>query len=97
LVLMAGDLNDTPGSPPLDALEGDGELVRVAKDIPTEAQGTLTFGGTNQALDHIFTTSAHAGDYVAKSTTVMRDPGATTGGLGGSDHAAIYADFKVPK
>jgi predicted extracellular nuclease len=95
LVLLAGDLNDMPGSPPLLALEKDGALLRVAKDIPEAAQGTLAFNGQVQAIDHIFVTHEHAGDYVARSATVVRDDGQTTGGLGGSDHAGIYADFKT--
>jgi predicted extracellular nuclease len=95
LVLLGGDLNDTPDSPPLLALAKDGALLRVAGDVPTEAQGTLTFNGSNIAIDHIFTTASHASSYVAKSTLVVRDNNATSGGFAGSDHATIYADFKL--
>lgn len=97
LVLLGGDLNDSPGSPPIDAMEKDAALVRVAKDIPTDAQGTYTFAGKKEAIDHIFTTAARATNYVPKSATVIRDGSASgTAGFAGSDHASIYADFKLP-
>ncbi|HVH47328.1 MAG TPA: endonuclease/exonuclease/phosphatase family protein [Labilithrix sp.] len=93
VVLLGGDLNDVPGSDTIDALEKDGALVRVAKDLPEASQGTYSFGGTKQAIDHIFTTASRASAYVPKSATVVRDG---TQGLAGSDHAAIYADFNLP-
>jgi predicted extracellular nuclease len=93
LVLLGGDLNDVPGSEAIDAMEAGGALVRVAKDLAPGAQGTYTFGGEQQAIDHIFTTAARAEAYVPKSATVVRDG---NGGLAGSDHAAIYADFVLP-
>lgn len=92
LVLLGGDLNDTPGSEALNALEGDGKLLRVASDVT--AQGTYKFGGVDQPIDHIFVTKEHAESYVAKSTTVVRDPGGK--GFAGSDHATIWADFTLP-
>jgi endonuclease/exonuclease/phosphatase family metal-dependent hydrolase len=93
LILLGGDLNDTPGSDPINALEGDGKLVRVAKDAA--AQGTYKFGGDDQAIDHIFITKALASAYVPKSATVVRDPGAR--GFAGSDHATLWADFTLPE
>ena len=93
LVLLGGDLNDTPGSDPIDALEKDGALVRVAKDLPAQSQGTYRFNGTLQAIDHIFTTAARANAYVAQSARVVREG---NGGFAGSDHAALYADFTLP-
>jgi uncharacterized protein len=94
LVLLGGDLNDVPGSEAINAMELNGALVRVAKELPTAEQGTYKFSGQNQAIDHIFTTAARAGNYVAKSVTILRD-GAS--GFAGSDHATIYADFNLPE
>lgn len=94
IVLLGGDLNDVPGSETLDAIEKDAALVRVAEDLPVEAQGTYTFGGQNQAIDHILTTAARATAYVPKSATVVRD--GKNGGFAGSDHASLYADFELP-
>jgi endonuclease/exonuclease/phosphatase family metal-dependent hydrolase len=93
LVLLGGDLNDTPGSPPLDALEQDAALVRVAKDLSAGDQGTYTYAGQKTAIDHIFTTAARAPSYVPKSATVVSDDNA---GFAGSDHASLYADFTIP-
>lgn len=93
LVLLGGDLNDTPGSDPLKALEDDGKLLRVASDVAE--QGTYRFGGSDQAIDHIFVTKDHAASYVAKSATVVRDIGVK--GFAGSDHATLWADFTLPE
>ena len=94
LVLLGGDLNDVPGSDPLNALEGDKKLLRVASDLPTTGQGTYKYAGGDLAIDHIFVTSQHADSYVGKSAKVVRDSGAK--GFAGSDHATIYADFTLP-
>jgi endonuclease/exonuclease/phosphatase family metal-dependent hydrolase len=93
IVLLGGDLNDVPGSETLDAMEKDGALVRVAKDLPVAEQATYSFSGQKEAIDHIFTTASRATAYLPKSAKVVRDG---NGGLAGSDHAAIYADFNLP-
>lgn len=93
VVLLGGDLNDVPGSDPINALEEGAALFRVASDLPAGSQATYTFGGEKQAIDHIFTTASRATAYVPKSATVVRD-GST--GFAGSDHAALHADFNLP-
>lgn len=93
LVLLGGDLNDVPGSEPLQALEKDGALVRVLAELPPAEQGTYRFGGELQAIDHLFTTAARATAYVPNSGKVIGDG---NGGFAGSDHKAIYADFTLP-
>jgi endonuclease/exonuclease/phosphatase family metal-dependent hydrolase len=93
LVLLGGDLNDRPGSGPLNALEAGGALLRVASDLPVADQGTYTFNGTKSAIDHIFVGAPQASRYVAKSAIVFRDPGRN--GFAGSDHASLAADFSL--
>jgi predicted extracellular nuclease len=93
LVLLGGDLNDKPGSPPINALEKDGALLRVAKDVPPDDQATYVFQGVKSALDHVFIGAPQAARYVAKSATAYRDD--TRGGFAGSDHAALAADFSI--
>jgi endonuclease/exonuclease/phosphatase family metal-dependent hydrolase len=93
LVLLGGDLNDRPGSDPINALEAGGALLRVASDIPVADQGTYTFNGTRSAIDHIFVGAPRASRYVAKSAIVFRDPGRN--GFAGSDHASLAADFSL--
>lgn len=85
LVVLAGDLNDVPGSDPIRALEGDGALVRVAQDLPPAAQATFARDGLAFALDHVFVTKDGASRYVARSASVVPDLG--------SDHSALRADF----
>ncbi len=92
LIALGGDLNDEPGSQPLSALEEGGALVRLAKDLPTSQQTTFVFQGRAEAIDHLYATKASAAHFVSGSATVVRDDAS---GLGGSDHAALRADFTV--
>lgn len=92
LVVLGGDLNDRPGSPPINAMEEGGTLLRVAKDIPEADQGTFVFNGTKTALDHVFVVAGQAKRYVPKSATVYRDE---PRGFAGSDHASLAADFSI--
>jgi predicted extracellular nuclease len=93
LVLLGGDLNDKPGSDAINALEAGGALLRVAKDVPADAQATYVFNGVKSALDHIFIGAPQASRYVAKSATAYKDD--PRGGFAGSDHAALAADFSI--
>lgn len=93
IVVLGGDLNDTPGSEPIQALESAPELSRVAKDKPLSAQGTYVWNGQLEAIDHVFLATSSRGVYVPGSAAVVRDPGAP--GLAGSDHAALIADLGV--
>ncbi len=89
LVVLGGDLNDVPGSEPIQALERDGALLRVASDRPDDETWTYSFYGERQAIDHLYLARG-GGTYVPGSFRAVRDP---RGGYGGSDHAAVYADF----
>ncbi|MFP2958580.1 endonuclease/exonuclease/phosphatase family protein [Myxococcus sp. 1LA] len=89
LVVLGGDLNDVPGSEPITALERDGALLRVASDRPDSETWTYAFYGDLQAIDHLYLARG-GGSYVPGSFRTARDP---RGGYGGSDHAAVYADF----
>jgi len=91
LVILGGDLNDVPGSPPLDALTVDGGLVRVADDLPPAQQVTYVFNGRGQILDHLLLAPTPAASRVPRSTLVFKD-GA---GWGGSDHFALTSELRV--
>ena len=94
LVVLAGDLNDEPGSPPLDALEATGLLVRVAQELPGDAAATYWFDGP-RALDHLFHAVGAGGRYLPGSVAVLTDrPNWLQ--YGGSDHAALRAAFEWP-
>lgn len=93
LVVLGGDLNDTPGSEPIKAMDLGGALVRVASDLPAAKQGTYIFQGVDQAIDHIYVVKGQAARYLPMSATVYRDD--PKGGFGGSDHGALAADFSI--
>ena len=88
LVVLGGDLNDVPGSDPINAM--DESLLRVGKDRPDSATWTYFYSGRGQAIDHLYLAPNDGGAYVPGSFRVARDP---NGGYGGSDHGAVYADF----
>lgn len=91
LVVMGGDLNDTPGSPPLDALTADGGLVRVAADLSASEQVTYIFNGQGQAIDHLLLAHTNNGAAVPLSARTWRG----SNGFAGSDHFALSADFEL--
>jgi len=87
LVALGGDLNDVPGSEPLNAL--DEKLTRVSTGMPNDAIATYWFEGRGQPIDHLYVPTL---DRYRKGTfTVAREPGART--FADSDHAAVVADF----
>jgi predicted extracellular nuclease len=92
LVLMGGDLNDTPGSPALDALTLNGGLLRAAADLPVADQSTYVFSGRGEAIDHLLQAPTPVATVVSRSAKVWKDP---RGGWGGSDHFALSAEFDV--
>lgn len=88
LIVLGGDLNDTPDSNAIAELVRRGALFRVAADAPSD--GTYLHGRTREAIDHLFIPSAERSVYVPGSARVVRT---NTRGYAGSDHAALYADF----
>jgi len=92
IVLLGGDFNDTPGSPPIDALEGDGGLFRMTSELGDNAW-TITFRGDRFAIDHLYLATEAAGTYVEGSAEVFHD---SSGGFFQSDHAAVRARIALP-
>lgn len=91
-VLLGGDLNDEPGSPPLTALTERGGLRLVTRDEMPDEMWTYAYFGDQLAIDHLMYVPTGAGSHVDGSPAVVRD---TSGTLGGSDHAALASDFQV--
>jgi predicted extracellular nuclease len=92
IVVLGGDLNDTPGSDPINALTQNGGLLRVASDLPASDDWTYAYNGSKDAIDHIMLAPTVGGSYVGLSAKPDRDANKST--LGGSDHCALQADFK---
>lgn len=90
LVVLAGDLNDVPGSPALAALERGG-LDRVARRLPPGGDVTWTGFSGSFAFDHILHATRAGGTVIDGSVVVMRDGNGS--GYAGSDHASLRVDF----
>ena len=91
LVVLAGDLNDVPGSPPINALTVDAGLIRVADDLPVAQQATYIFDGRGQSIDHVLLAPTSVEARVPRSSRVWRDGT----GWGGSDHAALTSELAL--
>lgn len=93
LIVLGGDLNDTPDSPALTVLQAEDGMLRVASDIVPD-DWTFRYDDQRDAIDHLLmATAATGGRYVAGSALVFR--GQTGDGYGGSDHAALRASFRA--
>jgi uncharacterized protein len=88
LVVLGGDLNDTPGSEPLNELELEGAVSRTSAGMPDDQIATYWFEGRGSAIDHLYVTSVAR--YQPATFRVARDDGRA---FAGSDHAAVVADF----
>lgn len=93
LLIMGGDLNDVPGSPPLNALEDTNGMTRVAAELG-EGDWTYVFDSELRALDHLYLSNrASGGSFLSGTARVFRGPEGS--GWGGSDHASLRATFRV--
>jgi len=92
-IILAGDLNDVPASPPLNALESSTGALRVATELGDGAN-TYSYQGAGYALDHLYLVPTPGVHYVVGSVRVLRGAGAGQG-YAGSDHAAMTAAFIV--
>ncbi|MGM0557734.1 MAG: endonuclease/exonuclease/phosphatase family protein [Myxococcota bacterium] len=93
LVILGGDLNDTPGSDPLNALTANNGLLRAGAEKPASEMWTYDYRGDRQAIDHLLVARTNGGSYIETSAQVVR--GQAGGGLADSDHAALHADFQL--
>ena len=91
LVVLGGDLNDVPGSAPINAIEEGGSLLRVASELGADA-ATYIYRGQGQAIDHLYFAQNGSGAYVPGSARVVRN---SERGLAGSDHSALLATFSI--
>jgi endonuclease/exonuclease/phosphatase family metal-dependent hydrolase len=95
LVVLGGDLNDTPGSATLEALEREGAVLRVTRGLPPAAAATYRYFGVPLALDHLYFAADGAGRDVPDTVEVVRDRLDGPAGLGDSDHAALRGVFTL--
>lgn len=88
LVVFGGDLNDTPGSAPIEALESDGVLLRTTRNMPNEE---IITWGHQAAFDHLYYPAAFEDNF--KISLVYCDS-VYHNGYSSSDHCAVRADFE---
>jgi endonuclease/exonuclease/phosphatase family metal-dependent hydrolase len=96
LVLLGGDLNDTPGSPPLEALQSTGKTRLAGQDQSLEEIWSYCYLGEREAIDHLLWSSRCADHYVDTSALARGErmcPGDRQ--FADSDHAAVTAEFRV--
>jgi uncharacterized protein len=94
LIVMGGDLNDTPNSAPIGALTGAaGLLLAELRDIQEPESYTEFSRGMGSSIDHLLVPATQAERHLRASTRVLKD--APNRGLGGSDHAGLVAEFAV--
>jgi predicted extracellular nuclease len=93
LVVLGGDLNDTPDSEPLTALTGDGGYNRVASEKSVDDTYTYVYQWQAELIDHLLLAPTSGGGYVAGSVHSVHDR--QPAGYGGSDHGALVADFEM--
>jgi len=91
IIVLGGDLNDVPGSGPINALENAPSLIRVASELPALDQATYWYDGPI-AIDHIFHSLTGAGEYIQGTAKVIKN-GPNSYKLMDSDHAALRAAF----
>ncbi|AWV89650.1 hypothetical protein DFR33_102242 [Bradymonas sediminis] len=94
LVILGGDLNDTPDSEPLMALTGDGLLKRVAEGMDILDVYTFVYQQRRQEIDHLLIAPTRGGRYVNESVHSLHDEGEWVG-YGGSDHSALVGQFEM--
>lgn len=93
LVIFGGDLNDRPGSGPLEALTDDDGLRRAGRGYGEDEVYTYYFDGQRQAIDHLLNAPTEGGEYVEESAEAFHDR--EPAGYGGSDHGALRARYRL--
>lgn len=90
LVVLGGDLNDTPTSSPLTALVSAGDIALLTEP----GFWTYRFFQAEQHIDHLIYVRG-GGGVVQPDSLEYFDDG--SGGFGGSDHRAVRATFLLPE
>jgi uncharacterized protein len=84
LIVLAGDLNDTPGSPTLELLEGDYALALLTRSLPAADAYSFGSGRGGTLIDHVLMVPSPF--FALGTIEIVRSQGDA---FGGSDHAAI--------
>jgi endonuclease/exonuclease/phosphatase family metal-dependent hydrolase len=90
-ILVLGDYNDTPGSPPCDAVVGEDPDVYVdsADQVAEADRWTFDFQGSHELVDHQMASPLLAG--MRDKVAIQHGPEAAAA----SDHAPIIATYQI--
>lgn len=91
-MIIAGDLNDRPGSDVLDAVLGDGSAFSdLSRFVPAADRYTFTFAGRQQQLDYILGTDNLESELL--EARILHGPEIDAA----SDHAPVVATFELQR
>ncbi|MBK7585483.1 MAG: endonuclease/exonuclease/phosphatase family protein [Myxococcales bacterium] len=91
-IVVLGDFNSTPGSPPLDALAGNpSTFTSSTAAMPAADRYSVTFGGSPQLYDDQLGDPAAATLLDAASVTILHDGAVNTA----SDHDPVLATYML--
>ncbi len=93
-VVVLGDLNDFPFSPPLQTLQ-DGVLTNLITTLPESERYTYLFEGNAQVLDHILV-SQNLMTYTAVTADIVHVNAEFPLDEQASDHEPVVAQFTMP-
>lgn len=92
LVAIVGDLNDTPDSPPLQALtQPQGALFDCLEDVPAAQRYSFVHAGQPERIDYILASPALRKRLLANSLFILHDTWAKRA----SDHYPVRATFAL--
>ncbi|MFO0761501.1 MAG: hypothetical protein U0359_33790 [Byssovorax sp.] len=96
-VLILGDLNDVPGSPPLKAIAGKAPSLYVdaADAAPADQRYSFVYQGTKELIDHQMQSPLLAKMLDPASVLIKHGPGVDDSSAAASDHAPIRATYLV--
>ena len=91
-VLILGDFNDLPGSPPLDfSIGNDPAYVAIADNVAQGDRWTFNFQGTLELVDHQIANPLLAGKLNTSSVEILHGPEVEAA----SDHAPLVATYDI--
>jgi predicted extracellular nuclease len=95
LLIILGDFNDTPGSPPVDAVSAGGFLDSASSVVPASDQYSFVFEGSQELLDHQISNPSMAKLLAAGTARLLHRAGVDDDSPAGSDHAPLFAVYSI--
>ncbi len=96
-ILILGDLNDVPGSPPLKAVVGKAPTLFVSSvdAAPEASRYSFVYKGTKELIDHQLANPLLAALLDPDSVLLKHGAGVDDGSAAASDHAPIKATYLI--